>query len=146
MCPGHSQCLEAVESLEQAQQATMWDLHRTRALCGHVPSTAFTQITELVNLRKMISGHSTTSWRWIPRIWRISRRLRKAWIRVRTQGWGTVQYQDVLCLSKVQLFGHYREPNSKIDKIVRDPYYGHSLPTSLLMVGGQADLRITSDN
>jgi len=27
-------------------------------------------------------------------------------------------------LGKVQLFGDYREPGSKLDRIVRDPYYG----------------------
>ena len=25
----------------------------------------------------------------------------------------------------MQLFGHYRGPNSKVDKVVRDPYYGY---------------------
>ena len=25
----------------------------------------------------------------------------------------------------VQLFGDYRDPNSKVDRIVRDPYYGY---------------------
>jgi uncharacterized protein YaaN involved in tellurite resistance len=27
-------------------------------------------------------------------------------------------------LSIAQLFGDYREPGAKVDKIVRDPYYG----------------------
>jgi len=27
-------------------------------------------------------------------------------------------------LGKVQLFGQYRGPNSKVDMIIRDPYYG----------------------
>lgn len=48
-----------------------------------------------------------------------------------TQSWEKVQYEVDLCLSKVQLFGHYCGPNSKVDRIVRDPYYGYYIPINL---------------
>jgi hypothetical protein len=38
----------------------------------------------------------------------------------------------------VQLFGDYRDPESKIGKIVQDPYYGYYCSLSMLTVSGSS--------